>query len=96
MQKTVFTSIQVSQNKSFYLDGITSLTISNYGNSNLRIIIAGVMRIIPAFKAEIGVPFGAFNLPGDGTECNIDFALEFDAGTVNNAILDYRAIKKTC
>lgn len=92
MQKTVFTSIQVSQNKPFYLKGITSLTISNYGSSNLTINIGGVPRTIPAFKPEIGVPFGAFNLPGDGTVCDISFDLVFDAG-VANAILDYRAIE---
>lgn len=91
MLKTGFTSIQISQDNSQYLQEITSLTISNYGATDLTVIVNDVARIVPKFSAEIGVPFGSFNLPGDGTACDIKLELKF-AGGAGKAILDYRKL----
>lgn len=93
MLKTGFTSIQISQDTSQYLEDITSLTISNYGATDLTVVINDVARIVPKFSTEIGVPFGSFNLPGDGTACDIKLELKF-VGGAGKAILDYRKIKE--
>lgn len=96
MHKTGFNSIQYSSDDTIKLEGITSLTISNYGTSIVTVVINDVPRNIPALKPEIGVPFGSFNLPGDGTACDITITFKF-AGGAGNAILDYRKlINPTC
>ena len=92
MLRTGLVSIEINRNESKYLENITSLTISNYGDSELIVTINDVSRPIPPFSNEIGVPFGSFNLPGDGTvtdKITIDFTFTGGAG---KAILDYRKL----
>lgn len=92
MLKSGFTSIQINSDGPQYLKDITSLTISNYGNSELTVIVNDVPRIVPAFNPAIGVPYGSFNIPGDGTACEIKLELKFTGG-IGKAILDYRKLK---
>ena len=90
-----FTSRQFSANAVETFKNVTSLTISNYGENEVTVIINDIARPIPAFNPQIGVPFGAFNLPGDGTACTIRIELKFAAG-VSNVIIDYRSLKQDC
>jgi len=76
------------------LKDVTSLTVSNYGNTEVTVTIADVARIVPAFNPAIGVPFGSFNIQGDGTACDIVITIEFTGGS-GECILDYRTFK-TC
>ena len=90
-----FTSRQFTANAVETFTDVTSLTISNYGANEVTVIINDVARPIPAFNPQIGVPFGAFNLPGDGTACTIKVELLFAAGA-SMVIIDYRSLKKDC
>lgn len=76
------------------LKDITSLTLSNYGETEITVTINNQSRKVPAFNPTIGVPFGSFNIQGDGTACDIDITIEFAGGT-GECILDYRKFK-TC
>ncbi|RDI07047.1 hypothetical protein [Flavobacterium sp. AG291] len=93
MQKSGFASIQINSDTTQFLDGITSLSISNYGATALTVTVNDVARVVPAFNPAIGVPFGSFNIPGDGTACEINLELKFEGGS-GKAILDFRKIKK--
>lgn len=93
MNKSGFNSRLITKNEIIPLEGVTSLTLSNYGSEDLIVTVNDVSRIVPAFKPEIGVPYGSFNIPGDGTACNVTIEVKFN-GTSKNAILDYRLIKK--
>ncbi|ALM50314.1 hypothetical protein AMR72_16335 [Flavobacterium psychrophilum] len=95
MLKTGFTSIQIDSDMPLYLEDITSLTLANYGTTPMKVIVNDVARTIPAFNAEVGVPFGSFNLPGDGTACKVKIEVKFDGG-IGKAILDYRKLIKNC
>lgn len=96
MQKSGFISEEFRTDKQIQLENISSLTISNYGDTPLTVTISSVSRIVPPLKEEIGVPFGSFNLPGDGTACDIKLEMNFENGT-GRAILDYRKVQtKTC
>lgn len=93
MNKSGFNSQLITNDDKIILEGVTSLTLSNYGTNDLTVTVNDVPRIVPAFKPEIGVPYGSFNIPGDGTACDVTLEVKFN-GTSKNAILDYRLIKK--
>lgn len=95
MTKTGFTSIQIGSDTPLNLENISSLTIANYGTTVLTIVANDVARTIPAFNNEVGVPFGSFNLPGDGTLCDVRLEFKFETGK-GLAILDYRKLIKNC
>lgn len=93
MNKSGFNSQLITNDDKITLAGVTSLTLANYGSNDLTVTVNDVPRIVPAFKPEIGVPYGSFNIPGDGTACDVTLEVKFN-GTSKNAILDYRLIKK--
>ena len=94
MLKSGFLSRQITEDTGrFTITDVTSLTISNYGGTDLFVTIDDKERKIPAFNGSIGVPFGSFNLPGDGTACDLDISFKFTGGT-GNAMLDYRKLKQ--
>jgi hypothetical protein len=96
MLKSGYTALQYQGNETVRVEGITSLTISNHGNSDLYVIIDNVRRKVPALNPLIGIPMGSFNMPGDGTVCNLEIKLEFDGGQ-GDAIVDYRKLTpQTC
>jgi len=93
MNATRFAPRIINQQDKITLAGITSLTISNYGQSELTVTINDVSRPIPAFSAAIGLPY-TFDVPGDGSAFDIEMSFEFKAVGTKNAILDYRKIKE--
>lgn len=94
MMLTGFSSERITNNYERIIEQVTSFTISNYGNTYLDVTIGGVKRRVPAFNVAYGVPFGAFNMPGDGFVIeNVTIKFEFEGGS-GNAILDYRSLKK--
>lgn len=93
MEKSGFSSRKIANNQSLQLEDITSLTVSNYGNTNALVTVNGITRKVLAFNPVIGVPFGSFNIPGDGTYSTIEIAIEFPEGP-GEVILDYRKIQR--
>ncbi|QEE49646.1 hypothetical protein FUA48_08630 [Flavobacterium alkalisoli] len=93
MNKSGFNSQLITNDDKIILEGVTSLTLANYGADDLTVTVNDVSRKVPAFNTEIGVPYGSFNIPGDGTACDVTLVVKFN-GTSKNAILDYRLIKK--
>ena len=94
MEKSGFTSQRINKDEKLpEITGVTSLTISNYGDTDLTVIVNDVPRPVPAFNQDIKVPFGSFNLPGDGTACDVRIELKFQGGR-GQAILDYRKLIK--
>lgn len=91
MEKSGFKTLQYTKDDTIRLEGITSLTVNNYGDTDLEVIVNDVSRKVPALKPEIGVPFGSFNLPGDGTACTIEIKLQFTGG-LGKALVDYRKL----
>ncbi|MGQ2982116.1 hypothetical protein [Flavobacterium sp.] len=92
MLQSGFKSTPITQDLSeLTIENVTSLTISNYGNTVLSVTIGDVTRIIPPFNPAIGVPFGSFSLPCDGTACDLRISFNFDTG-IGSAILDYRKL----
>lgn len=89
MIRTGFISRKIGNDTKLDLKKVTSLTLSNYGANDLTVIVNNVERIVPALKPEIGVPMGSFNLPGDGTACDLTIEVKFN-GDSKFAILDYR------
>jgi hypothetical protein len=94
MRKSGFNSNKITGYIFLPLKDVTSLTISNYGSSIAKVTIDGIERDVPAYNPLIGVPFGSFNIPGDGTACDLDLYIDFVGGT-GEVILDYRR-EKTC
>ena len=94
MIKSGFNALRVSNYYKETLEGITSLTVANYGSDPLKVIVSDVTFIVPAFNAEIGVPYGSFNIPGDGTACDITLEIKF-SGASKDAVISYRKIN-TC
>ena len=92
MTKSGFKSLKISTDRTLHLKDVTSLTISNYGAFPITVIVDDVARPVPPFKEEIGVPFGSFNIPGDGTACSVSIQIKFN-GNGGNAIIDYRLYK---
>lgn len=96
MKRTGFVSHKLTTDDKLILTDITSLTLSNYGDKDLVVIVNDVERTVPALKSDIGVPFGSFNIPGDGTACALVIEVRFQDGQ-GLAILDYRKVQpKTC
>ncbi|AXG72945.1 hypothetical protein DVK85_01335 [Flavobacterium arcticum] len=92
MVQSGFVSLPFTEDDSTTIEDVTSLTISNYGTTALTVSVNGVPRTVPAFNADIGVPFGSFNIPGDGTAtAKLEIKFAFVGGT-GNAILDYRKL----
>ena len=90
MESTGFVSRTITTNKKETLQHVTCLTVSNYGDTELQLTVNGTTRLVPPLREDIGVPFGAFNLPCDGTAC-LEIRLEFAfTGGSGKAILDYR------
>jgi len=95
MEKSGFNTLKYNKSSSLIkLTDVTSLTISNYGASDVTAVVNGISRKIVAFKPAIGVPYGSFNIPGDGTACDLDIRIEMN-GT-GDVIIDYRKLKPTC
>ncbi|MXN90159.1 hypothetical protein GR160_02885 [Flavobacterium sp. Sd200] len=96
MQRSGLTTIKYTRSSSLIkLNDITSLTIANYGEFEVTAFVNDVARKIPGFNPAIGVPYGSYNLPGDGTYCDVNIRIEIKgAGEV---IIDYRKlIPQTC
>lgn len=92
MKKTGFVSRKFTNDDRIELTEVTSLTLSNYGEKDLTVIVNDIERTVPAFRSDIGVPFGSFNIPGDGSACDVVIEVKFEDGQ-GLAILDYRKIK---
>ena len=96
MEKTGLLSRAIQSDTRFSETNITSLTVSNHGDTVMTVTQGGVSRTIPAFRDDIGVPFGSFNIPGDGTMSDIEIEISFEGGA-GKAIIDYRKVQiKTC
>lgn len=92
MIKSGLTLQKITQDTNYSeLTDITSLTVSNMGASNLTLTVNDVPVLIPAFDPAFKVPFGSFNLPGDGTACAVRLAFSFNGGT-GHAVLHYRKL----
>lgn len=85
MQKTGYYTEQYTQDFSKKLKDITSLSISNVGETDSTLIIQGVKRIIK--------PKQIFVIEGDGSYSDVDFKFTFDGGS-GIGIVDYRQIKQ--
>jgi len=93
--KSGFISRRYSANTPKHLlERVTSLSVSNYGDTDAFVTVNDVTRKVPAFNAAIGVPMGVFNIPGDGTACDIYITIDFQNNS-GDVILDYRTLK-TC
>lgn len=95
MKQSGLNALRISNDQPINLKGVTSLTVANYGSDPLNVVVSGVTFPVPAFNAEIGVPYGSFNLPGDGTACDITLEIKF-SGNNKNAIITYRKLLDTC
>lgn len=85
MQRTGYYTEQYTQDYSKKLKDITSLSISNVGETDLKLTVQGVNRIIK--------PKQMFVIEGDGSYSDLDFKFTFDGGS-GIAIVDYRQIKQ--
>ncbi|MEE1897089.1 hypothetical protein V1389_02000 [Flavobacterium rakeshii] len=95
MKKTGFNAMQISNDIKLELKGVTSLTVANYGSDPLKVIVNDTPFPVLAFNTEIGVPYGSFNIPGDGTACDITLEIKF-SGASKNSIISYRKLLDTC
>lgn len=93
MNKTVFTSENVSENEKVVLTGITSLSLYNQGSTDIMIVTKSVRRILPAFDDKKHDQAPRFEILGDGSARDIEFGVEF-AGGSGVAILDYSKLKE--
>ncbi|MEO4005795.1 hypothetical protein [Flavobacterium sp. CAU 1735] len=84
MKKTNFVSMEISGNHAFKVKSVTSLSISNHGDTDLHVF----GRVIPAIS---GVNPSRFVIDSDGTETDMDFPLKFDTGK-GRAYIDYKCL----
>lgn len=89
MNKTGYNYRAVTRDERFVLKGVTSLTVSNYGDS--EVIVFG--RTLPAMS---GANPACFKIDGDGSQTDLDFTIEFDDNKGGLAYIDYRAIINNC
>ncbi len=81
MRKTNWNTQKVYTNTSFFLEGVTSLTLFNAGENKV-------------YFRERTLEKGDYYLfEGDGTCTDIDLVITFEKGQ-GEAILDYRALQK--
>lgn len=97
MEKSNLLSLLVNQDTSLNeIENVTSLTVTNYGNTDLMLEVNGVSRLVPAHdSSKYPVPVGCYTIDGDGTRCDIRMSFVFTGGT-GKAILDYRVINPNC
>lgn len=85
MDKTGYNYRRVTRNERFSLKGVTSITISNCGDSDVDVF----GRTLPAM---VGVNPACFKIDGDGSQTDLDFTIEFDGDKGGLVYIDYRAI----
>lgn len=91
MQKTGYQSNRIQKNDTRTIDNVTSFTVTNDGDTDLTLTIAGVSRIVPAKKNET---HSYFDMPFDGTYSDYEIEFSFVGGR-GSAILDFKQLK-TC
>ena len=92
MQKTGYNSVRVTKTSTLRLEGISSLSVSNYSAIEIYVSVGTVKRPIPAFDPAIKTPY-IFTIDGDGTLSDIEITIGSDAVGAINAIVDYRKEK---
>ncbi|UUC45579.1 hypothetical protein [Flavobacterium cerinum] len=85
MIKTGYNYRAVTRNERFSLKGVTSLTISNWGNYDIEVF----GRTLPALS---GANPACFRIDGDGSQTDLDFTIEFESGKGGLVYIDYRSI----
>lgn len=81
MNKSKWNTQKIYSNSSFFLKGVTSLTLYNSGESKVY------------FRERTLEKGDYYLLEGDGTASDIDLEISFENGR-GEAILDYRALQK--
>ena len=92
MKKTGFFSKNIYSTETFEIENCTSLSVSNYGISDISVTISNVTRVLPAYDPILKNLF-SFNIEGDGTCSDITIVVEtIDTPTRTHAVLDYKKI----
>lgn len=92
MLRTVFGNYRTTRNERYTLTGVSSLSISNPGETDFAIIIQGVRTIVPFWdKTKTVVPI-QFDIHGDGTLSDVELEIEFLTGA-GDAIIYFRQQK---
>lgn len=76
--------MKITGDHHFKVKGVTSLSISNYGDTDLIVFD----RVVPALSGENP---SRFVIDADSTETDFDFPIKFDTGK-GQAYIDYKAL----
>lgn len=88
MNKTGINSDNISGNDRFRIKDVSSLSIANYGDTDMDVTINDVTETIPAYNA-VKKFARSFVISGDGTFTDIDLTVAFPNGS-GKAVLRYR------
>jgi|GEM_PF-3009972 len=92
MQKSTLIGTRITSNTTLTLPDVTSLTISNWGSSELVVVVNDTPETIKAYDATLIEPY-RFNVGGDSTRCDIRIIFQFVGGT-GNASVWYKQYKE--
>jgi hypothetical protein len=92
MVHTGINRVQVTKNRTLQLEQISSLTVSNYGATDIFVQISNIKVPVPAFNPDMKIPY-VFTIDGDGTLSDIEITIGTDTVGAINAIVDYRKHK---
>ncbi|MFY0481660.1 hypothetical protein ACI6PS_03570 [Flavobacterium sp. PLA-1-15] len=88
MNKTGINSDKITKGERIKRENVSSLSIANYGNTDMMVTLNDVTEMVPPYDA-VNKYARSFQLPGDGTFCDIDMVVDF-AGGSGEAVLRYR------
>lgn len=91
MNKTGINSKKIFSKDRITVDNVSSLSIANYGDTEMYVTLNDVTETVPAYD-QANKYARSFQLTGDGTFCDIDVVVDF-AGGSGEAVLRYRTYK---
>jgi hypothetical protein len=93
MNKTSLFAQRINKARTFELCSISSLSIANWGASEMLVTVSNVTVPVPPFdKLTMLVPV-SWNVDGDGALCDYNVTVEFEGGE-GDAVLYYKQTKK--
>lgn len=90
MEKSSYNSKRIQKDDHLELDNVISLTVTNDGNTDLRLLVNGSEWEIPKRDDESKTK-SHFNIPPDFTNSDIQFEFFFEGG-LGNAIVAYKVL----
>lgn len=86
MEKSNYISIELTENEQFNLKSVTSLSVSNHGDTAVTIF----GRTLPPMTGQNPA---RFVIDADSTYTNLDFTVRFETGK-GKAFIDYKALNE--